>query len=171
MENNPEPLKFLTLQETAELLHLSRRTLQRMIRNRLFFIFSLRLIYGVLAPIAFAERTAWANVAPMRALAVAITCSLWLPELAKIKLRTTQGKATLALPLDVIGKIAIGTSGLLLAFQRVLELSSTVGRFAIEERPSAAKVFWKNNARGKYSDRPSLPDALPQSRIEISTSR
>ena len=34
MENNLEPLKFLTLEETAELLHLSRRTLQRMIHRK-----------------------------------------------------------------------------------------------------------------------------------------
>ena len=33
IENNLEPLKFLTLGETAELLHLSRRTLQRMIHR------------------------------------------------------------------------------------------------------------------------------------------
>ena len=34
MENDIEPLKFLTLEETAELLHLSRRTLQRMIHRK-----------------------------------------------------------------------------------------------------------------------------------------
>lgn len=34
MENNLEPLKFLTLEETAQLLHLSRRTLQRMIHRK-----------------------------------------------------------------------------------------------------------------------------------------
>ena len=34
MENNLEPLRFLTLEETAQLLHLSRRTLQRMIHRK-----------------------------------------------------------------------------------------------------------------------------------------
>ena len=34
MENDLEPLKFRTLEETAELLHLSRRTLQRMIHRK-----------------------------------------------------------------------------------------------------------------------------------------
>ena len=34
MENNTEPLRFLTLQETAELLHLSTRTLLRMLQRQ-----------------------------------------------------------------------------------------------------------------------------------------
>ncbi len=33
MENSTEPLKFLTVEETAELLQVSRRTLQRMIHR------------------------------------------------------------------------------------------------------------------------------------------
>ena len=34
MENSTEPLKFLTVEETAELLQVSRRTLQRMIHRK-----------------------------------------------------------------------------------------------------------------------------------------
>jgi excisionase family DNA binding protein len=34
MENSTEPLKFLTVEETAELLQVSRRTLQRMIQRK-----------------------------------------------------------------------------------------------------------------------------------------
>jgi len=34
MENSIEPLKFLTVEETAELLQVSRRTLQRMIHRK-----------------------------------------------------------------------------------------------------------------------------------------
>lgn len=34
MENNPEPIKLLTSEETAELLQVSRRTLQRMIHRK-----------------------------------------------------------------------------------------------------------------------------------------
>jgi excisionase family DNA binding protein len=34
MENITEPLKFLTVEETAELLQVSRRTLQRMIHRK-----------------------------------------------------------------------------------------------------------------------------------------
>ena len=33
MEDNTEPLRFLTLQETAELLHLSKRTVLRMLQR------------------------------------------------------------------------------------------------------------------------------------------
>ena len=36
MENSTEPLKFLTVGETAELLQVSRRTLQRMIQRKDF---------------------------------------------------------------------------------------------------------------------------------------
>lgn len=34
MENSTEPLRFLTVGETAELLQVSRRTLQRMIHRK-----------------------------------------------------------------------------------------------------------------------------------------
>jgi excisionase family DNA binding protein len=34
MENSTEPLKFLTVEETAELLQVSRLTLQRMIHRK-----------------------------------------------------------------------------------------------------------------------------------------
>ena len=34
MEDNTEPLRFLTLQETAELLHLSKRTVLRMLQRK-----------------------------------------------------------------------------------------------------------------------------------------
>jgi excisionase family DNA binding protein len=34
MENSTEPLRFLTVEETAELLQISRRTLQRMIHRK-----------------------------------------------------------------------------------------------------------------------------------------
>lgn len=34
MENGSEPLKFLTVEQTAELLQLSRRTLHRMIQRK-----------------------------------------------------------------------------------------------------------------------------------------
>jgi excisionase family DNA binding protein len=34
MENTPEPLRFLTLQEAAELLQVSSRTLQRIIYRK-----------------------------------------------------------------------------------------------------------------------------------------
>ena len=34
MENSAEPLKFLTVEETADLLQVSRRTLQRMIHRK-----------------------------------------------------------------------------------------------------------------------------------------
>ena len=34
MENSAEPLKFLTVEETAEMLQVSRRTLQRMIHRK-----------------------------------------------------------------------------------------------------------------------------------------
>ena len=34
MENNPEPLKLLTSEETAKLLQVSRRTVERMINRK-----------------------------------------------------------------------------------------------------------------------------------------